>query len=200
MKASGLTIAATFAVLASATGAPASAGLIGSTVTSQYYRAGGYDIGGGTHAYVVNGTATAPYKDYFTVKVTDSQIIYDYSPWDPTFPTSWTSSATSLDRDGLFIQSGSLLSFAGAPTILGVTVDAATNMAGFGASNVTFNGAEVAVNWSGLAFTNATRVVLNVQTPGGAGAVPEPSACAMLAIGLAGAAGLARAGRRRRAA
>jgi hypothetical protein len=75
---------------------------------------------------------------------------------------SWSSSQVSLNQNGLFIENGNLLTFANASSIAAVSVDAATNMVGFGAGNVTFNAGNVAVNWPELSFDGNTRVVLDV--------------------------------------
>lgn len=175
-------------VLTMAAASPASAGLMGAAVTSQYY-AYGKTSGAASH-FVVDGQAHARTFNTFDVIVTDSQVIYDFR-----LAGTWSASTTSLSRDGLSIRSGNLLTFAGAPGISGVTIDAATNMAGLSASNISFNGSEIAIDWMGRSYSANTLVVLNVATISPA-AVPEPSSLALGlgAVGLAGAA----AGRRRR--
>jgi hypothetical protein len=75
---------------------------------------------------------------------------------------SWSSSQVSLNQNGLFIENGSLLTFANASPITTVSIDAATNMVGFGPGNLTFNADNVAVNWPLLSFDGNTTVVLDV--------------------------------------
>jgi len=163
--------------------APVQAGLLGSIANFQYYAYGSaYNGYGSPAAFTVDGGAHAQFAKSFNIIVTDTQIIYNYNGNQST----WSPSSVSLNRGGLYIENGSLLSFAGAPTITGVTVNGATTMAGFGGGNVTFNGTEVAVSWTGLSFQSGTQVVLDII------AVPAPGAMAIL-----GVAGLA--GRRRRA-
>lgn len=169
-------------------GSSASAGLMGADVTSQYY-AYGKTSGAASH-FVVDGLPHARTFNTFDVIVTDSQIIYDFR-----LAGTWSASTTSLSRDGLSIRSGNLLTFEGVTGISGVTIDAATNMAGLSAANITFNGSEIAIDWVGRAYSANTLVVLNVSTIAPA-AVPAPSSLA-LGLGAIGMAG-ATVGRRRR--
>ncbi|MFN0183013.1 MAG: PEP-CTERM sorting domain-containing protein [Aquabacterium sp.] len=186
LKLNSLALAAIAAVtLASAS---AHAGLLGSSATSQYYAYGGaYNGGGSPDTFVVDGGAHAPFFNYYTIIVTDTQIIYDYQS-----ASTWSSSGVSLNTAGLYIDNGNLLSFVGAPSITSVTVDGSTNMGGFGAGNVTFNAGAVAVSWANLSFDDNTQVVLNINTM-----VPEPGTYALMALGLVGVAAVAR--RRRQA-
>lgn len=82
-------------------------------------------------------------------------------------------------------------------SIVGVTIDAATNLNGFTASNVGFDANSISINYVsngvGLTFTPGDQVVLNVQF---AQTVPEPGSLLLVAAALAAAAGL----RQRRAA
>jgi len=169
--------------------APASAGLIGGTVTSQYYAYGAKS--GAATVFTADGLAHARTFNTFDVIVTSTQIIYDFRT-----SGTWSASGASLNKDGLSIRSGNLLTFEGLPRITGVTIDAATNMAGLTAANVTFNDGAVAIDWVGRAYTANTLVVLNVATAAPA-AVSEPPALAM--AGLA-AFGLAATAIRRRGA
>jgi hypothetical protein len=82
------------------------------------------------------------------------------------------------------------------PAITGVTINPATNMAGFGNSNVSFTGDSILVNWADLAFNAGTVVSLNVTFA--QPAVPEPATWAMMLVGL-GAIGCTMRLRRRRA-
>jgi hypothetical protein len=79
-------------------------------------------------------------------------------------------------------------------TIVGVSVNAATNMVGFDASRVSFTGDTVAVNWNGLSFNEQTIVSLDFRF--GDAAIPEPATWAMMILGF----GLVGAAARRRTA
>ena len=176
-----LAAAASFAMIAAA---PARAGMIGSTVTSQYYVFGA--TYGSTATFTADGQAHPSSYPLFNITVTDTQVIYQF-----TSAGSWTTSPTSLDSNGLYISNGNLLSFTG-PAILSAKIDPATTMAGFTASNLTFNGGAIAVSWGGLAFNSSTKVVLDVAT------VDEPRASALLALGVGGFALSRRPWRRRK--
>jgi len=166
---------------------PAQAGLVGATVNSQYYFNGTtYDS---VRSFTADGGAHANFFSYFQVRVTDHQVIYDYSPF--TSSATWSTSP-GWHGGNLYIENGNLLDFIGAPDIHNVTLDASSNLAGFGANRITFDGDSIAVNWAGLHFDANTRVVLNVD----AAALPEPASYALVAVALAGL-GLAK--RRRKA-
>jgi len=156
---------------------PAQAGLIGSTVSSQYFFNG--QAYNNPQSFTADGGAHANFFNYFQVEVTDHQVIFDYSTFNGS--ASWNNAA-GWSSGGLYIESGNLLNFIGAPDIHGVTLDAASNMAGFNASRITFDHDSIAVNWAGLSFSNGTRVVLDID----AGTVPEPASYALVAIALAG--------------
>jgi hypothetical protein len=158
----------------------AHAGLIGSTVSTQYY------FNGGAYTGAVSFTAdganhTNSLGGYFGVQVTDTQVIYDY-----TSAATWNT-GNAWSSGSLYIENGNLLDFLGAPNITSVTLDAASNMVGFDASRITFDTNSIAVNWAGLSFNSDTRVVLNVA----AGTLPEPASYALVIAALAGV-GLAR--------
>lgn len=180
---------AAVATLVLGAAAPASAGFMGSTATSQYYAYGG--ALGASSVFTVDGAAHAPTFNTFDVTVTSTQIVYDFHI--SLTAGTWSSSAQSLNRDGLSIRSGNLLTFAGAPQILGVTIDPSTTMAGLTAANLTFNGDSVAIDWMGKAYSPTARVVLNVALA----PVSEPSALAMAGLAVLGGAGTTLVRRRR---
>lgn len=153
----------------------AHAGLIGSTVSTQYYFNGGAYTGAVT--FTADGAnRTSSLGGYFDVQVTDTQVIYDY-----TGSSTWNTGAT-WSSGSLRIANGNLLDFLGAPNITSVALDTSSNMVGFDASRITFDRDSIAVNWAGLSFNGNTRVVLNVA----AGTVPEPASYALVIAALAG--------------
>lgn len=166
----------------------ASADFLGSTITSQYYAYGAKS--GGASTFTADGGAHARFYNYFDVTVTESQVIYDFHS-----AVTWSASVASLDADGLFLANGNLLTFAGAPPIIGVAINAATDVDRLSAANVTFNDGAVAVDWAGVTFAPSSRLVLDLTTAAPP-AVAEPPALALLLGGLACAAGLRRLRRR----
>jgi len=68
--------------------------------------------------------------------------------------------------------------------ITGVTVDPATNLAGFTAADVSFDASHILVNLQSLVTTPTTLVQLDIS--GAAPAIPEPASLALLVTGLLG--------------
>ena len=62
------------------------------------------------------------------------------------------------------------------------SVNAVTDMVGFGAGNVTFDANNIDVNWQGLSFDSGR--VVSIDLAGGH--VPEPAALSLLALSLLG--------------
>ncbi|MFM7799027.1 MAG: thrombospondin type 3 repeat-containing protein, partial [Planctomycetota bacterium] len=141
------------------------AGLLGSTLTAQYYWGGG-PINAPYANGVVNGSVLGTLDEegpVYTIAANDTQVIFDFSVL-PVAASEWNLSGVSLDSDGLFIRNGTTVSFAFAPAITGVTIDASSNMVGLDQSRIPFNAGALAVDWVGLGFDPNTRVVLNIFT------------------------------------
>ncbi len=163
-------------------GGHAFADMLGSTVTSQYYFFGGpYNAAGSPTTFVANGTVQQTFcgncSAGFDLTVGGSQIVYAMSG---TPGSGWSSSVVSLNSNGLFIENGNLLTFSGV-AINSVTVDSATTMPGFTASNVTFNSSNIAVNWANLMATGY-QVVLDVTSTAPTTA-PEPATLPLVLLG-----------------
>lgn len=188
---SGIRMAAIAA--AAAASFAAHAGLVGSNVTSQYYSYGGIYNGYGSPAsFIADGSSQQSFcaacLQGFSLAVTDTQVIYTLLG-----DSAWSGSSTSLNSGGLLIDNGNLLSFLGV-TIDSVSLDAASNLAGFGAGNVTFNSGAIAISWQSLGTGGrGQQVILNVNSSGGN--VPEPGTYALASLALLGLA----AARRRKA-
>jgi hypothetical protein len=78
-----------------------------------------------------------------------------------------------------------LLTFTGV-TISGATLDASSDVPDLTSANVTFNSANIAIDWAGLSGIAAgDEVILDVTTSGGS-AVPEPTTLSLFGAGLIG--------------
>lgn len=164
----------------------ANANLIGSTLSWQYYGGGGLynpDSGGsvtsGTFSAITGLDATfivpGP-EDVFNITTTGTSITFNFSPDTASSPfsTSVLSLAPTI-FDGIAIN---LLS-AGAFT--DVTIDPATNMPDFGASDLSFTANQIQVNFAGLAFTTSTVVTLDLAGTDVEG-TPEPGTGSLMAL------------------
>lgn len=112
------------------------------------------------------------FYDYFTMNVTDHQIVIDYSA-----TATWSFGSGQSPFNGFALTDLS-------KALPQVSVGAATNLSGFGASNVSVTGNVLYVNWQGLSFNQDTQVVLDLQQ--NQGEVPEPLSLGLLGLGLAG--------------
>jgi hypothetical protein len=157
------------------------AGLLGSSVVSQYYAYGAPYSGAGSPAsFIADGTVQQTFcsgcPEGFDLSVSDTQVIYQM-----LVDGYWSASSTSLDSGGLYIANGNLLTFTGV-TISGVTLDPASDVPGFTSSDVTFNAGNIAVDWAGLSGISAgDEIILDVTT---ASPVPEPAAWTLILAGL----------------
>ncbi|MES2130182.1 MAG: PEP-CTERM sorting domain-containing protein [Pseudomonadota bacterium] len=154
-----LLTAATFALLSTA----ASAGINGDTVGAAFFvptlSGPGYSV----------GTDVVPVAAFdvfglFNVHVSDTQIIVDHfygvDSFNMTAFNGFQITDLSKNFGGVY------------------TVDGSTTMVDFSAAHVATSGNTVSVNMAGLAFTEDTRIVLNLSP------VPEPESYAMLLAGL----------------
>jgi hypothetical protein len=72
--------------------------------------------------------------------------------------------------------------------ISSASVNAATTMAGFDVSRISYTGNEIRIDWNGLSYGNGTAVVVDFTFV----AVPEPATLALLGFGLLTMAAVAR--------
>jgi len=161
--------------------APASAGMIGQTLSWQYYAWGGPYTG--VNLFTADGLPDGNFTDgsdvYFNVSAGDDWVTFDYSVATTTVP--WSVSGLSLAPtiyNGIAIRlvSGSI------PDIISVAIDPVTNMAGFDLSRISFTAREIQVDWQELPWDTSTIVKLDVDTAAG---VPEPGAFWLIGAGLA---------------
>lgn len=147
-------------------GAHAHAGLSGDTVNFTYYYP---DLGTVDQSYAdqaVSPTASFNYNGWFTIAVSDSRVAVDFERTITFFSESFN---------------GFLLTDLTKP-LGAVSLDPATNMAGFGASNFSVSGNVLSVNWQGLSFDPSTNVTFDV--PASPADVPEPTSIALLGSAL----------------
>jgi len=169
--------------------AAAPAQLAGASMSWQYYAYGGpYSGGTSSGSFVVTpgilGTFAIPSSGivYFDIYADNTSITFDYSR--TSAPGTWSGSSLSLAPT---IYNGIGLNVNAGPTLTSVTIDPSTNMAGFNASDLSFTGNQIEVNWANLSWDSNTIVKLDVNS------VPEPFTIALCAGGL----GLAIARRRK---
>ena len=158
---------------------PASAGLVGQPVTVDYLYPDQSTVytglGSGT---VTGGGFTVNSFGQTNVTISDTQI------------TIQDVFGSQLDFLSATFNGYELIETGGSPaTITGFTVDGTTNVSGFDASRVSFDGTHVFVNMQGLLPLNLQEVVLDLQFSGTS--VPEPVSARLVGLGLA-AAGLVR--------
>lgn len=163
-------------------GNAARAGLLGSTLSWQYYAFGGAYTGtesAGT--FVDNGSTGGTFigggnETYFDIIADNSSITFNYSDLNAG-DGSWTTSDLSLAPT---IHNGIAVNMVSGPAITSVTIDPATTMAGFDMSRISYTASQIQVDWQNLAYSPTTIVKLDINQ------VPEPSTFALLAAGCIG--------------
>lgn len=145
----------------------ANAGVINDTVHAQYVfpEIGSIYADMGTGVVGAGGVTFGGFE-LFNLTVTDNQVQVDF-----------LASATWNDEpfNGFMLTDLT-------KALPAVTLDAATTMSGFGASNFYLNSGVLYVNWHGLSFDPSVHVVLDI----GAADVPEPVTISLLGLGLLG--------------
>lgn len=160
----------------------AASGLLDSSLSWQYYAGGqAYNstdptaVTFGTFVDGVGGTFAEPGpNDFFSIYDTETTITFDYSSYYST-DGLWIQSPLSLPPT---IYNGIAIDLLSTGTFATVTIDAATNMAGFDASDLSFTGNEIQVNWAGLSFDTSTVLTLDVTM------LPEPRTWSLVDLPL----------------
>ena len=144
--------------------------LTGDTVNITYYYPNLTSAVESIGTFAVPGTSSS-YFGVFTMDVADNSLTANF-----TDTTSWVA---PVPFNGFVLTDETNSPFTG------VTVDPATNMAGFTATNVSFTPNQILVDWQGLSFDTSTVVKLDIN----ASATPEPGFawCALLIAGCFGA-------------
>ena len=119
-----------------------------------------------------------PQDNVFDLDLSDTNLYFDYIR-----TTSWNTAPFNG------VQIRDILGLI--PDFTSVVINPATNLVGFSAANITFDGDNIFINWQGLSFTSETVVSLDLV-----GSVPEPSTGLLVLLGVSLFAGLR--GRNRR--
>ena len=152
------------AMMALAIPSVAHAGMMGSTMGDQYYAYGGaYNS---QTNFVVGAGVEDNFAGYYDLDIDDNSITFDYLT-----ASTWSSSSLSLAPT---IYNGTAIRMVSGPSFTNVTIDGATNLAGFNASRMSWTGNEIQIDWVDLTFDENTIVKLNVET------VPEPASMSVL--------------------
>ncbi|HZZ31755.1 MAG TPA: PEPxxWA-CTERM sorting domain-containing protein [Phenylobacterium sp.] len=167
MKLRNTLLAAATGLALAASGSAHAQSLLGDTVDLTYF----FPIIGST--IEDDGTqVVSPQASYLSFRtilttVNANSIVSGTTPQGPTF-------FGSADFSGVVITD---LSHS---NIIGVSIDAASNLVGFDLSRVSFTGDSVSLNFEGLATGANTRAIVDIQTAG----VPEPTTWAMMISGF----------------
>ena len=148
------------------TGSPASAGLIGDSVTVDYYFP---DTS--TLTYHLGTKTVAPTALFNAFDQIDFLVTNNTLQITDTFPGQVIFTAQTFN--GIHLTDNSQ------DGIVGVTLDPASNLAGFDPSDITFDGSDIWVNIEGVIINPKTYVQLDI-------AVPEPFTLSLFGLGLAG--------------
>jgi len=161
----------------------AEAGLFGSTLSWQYYAYGGPYLSGGQSggSFVVNGGIGGTFIGqtpnlYFNILADDTSITFDYSIYNGSTASPWSSSGLSLAPT---IYNGVAIDLISGTDFTSVTIDPASNMIGFDSTRVSFTATQIQVDWQNLSFNSSTIVKLDINP------VPEPSTCVLVSLGFA---------------
>jgi len=122
--------------------------------------------------------AGAAFTDAVTnVLVSPGQVVFTFNPV--------TSAPSRLAPAGFSSFDGYQIAEMGASpvAITGVSLDSASSLPGFSASDISFDASDVFANFQGLNFDPSQNVTLDLKF---APAVPEPSARALFAVGSLG--------------
>lgn len=170
----------------SSTAALATTSLIGSEQSWQYFAYGGaynsatnYTVGAGTE-----GT----FMWYFDIDVDATSITFDYLS-----SATWSDSSLSLFPT---IHNGIAINQLSGPAFSSISINSATNLAGFDNSRFSFTNNQLQIDWTGLTFNPDTVVKFDVNVA----AVPEPETYALMfaGLGLVGFAARRKAGKARK--
>ncbi len=130
------------------------------TIQWQYYVYGyAYDGGGSPTTCTVKLNNCRAFYRYFNVDPTRKSITFNYSPSGSG--GTWSNSVGSLPptiNNGIAIN----LLTPRRVKIQSVTIDAATNMAGFDSSHLSFTEKQIQVDWHNLGYNSSTIVKLDV--------------------------------------
>jgi len=144
-----------------AASAASPAGWKGATLGWQYYAYGGPYNGGGSpgECTVGKNNICGSFFSYFNIITAPKSITFNYSPSGSG--GTWSESVLSLPPT---IYNGIAINLVSRGTITAVTIDKATNMAGFNSSHLSFTGNQIQVDWQNLPYNSSTIVKLDVTT------------------------------------
>ena len=142
------------------TGQAHATGLLGKSITAQYFHPDLSTPYKQPVSTVVDGLTATNFESHFTILFTNDTAEISFLR-----SASWNS--TSFNGFKIW-------------DTVGVSI-ASSNMTGLSASNIRFDDNNIWVNWQGLSFNTGAKVKLNLF----ASAVPEPGTWALMLTGLA---------------